>query len=62
MLSMAGHRLSTSEMEEIVSPSICCRCAVIGINDALKGQPLALVVTKLNDEIEHFQLEHEIIK
>jgi propionyl-CoA synthetase len=23
---------------------------------------LALVVTKLNDEIEHFQLEHEIIK
>jgi propionyl-CoA synthetase len=28
----------------------------------LKGQtPLALVVTKLNDSIEHFQLEQEII-
>jgi acyl-CoA synthetase (AMP-forming)/AMP-acid ligase II len=37
-------------------------CAVIGINDALRGQiPLALVVTKIHDEIEHFQLEHEII-
>jgi propionyl-CoA synthetase len=38
-------------------------CAVIGIHDALKGQiPLALVVTKLNAEMEHFQLEQETIK
>ncbi|MFT4668107.1 MAG: propionyl-CoA synthetase, partial [Gammaproteobacteria bacterium] len=60
----AGHRLSTSEMEEIVSShQSVAECAVIGINDALKGQiPLALVVTKLNDSIEHFQLEQEVIK
>jgi acyl-coenzyme A synthetase/AMP-(fatty) acid ligase len=36
-------------------------CAVIGINDALRGQiPLALIYL-IHDEIEHFQLEHEII-
>jgi propionyl-CoA synthetase len=51
-------------MEEIVaSHHSVAECAVIGINDELKGQtPLALVVTKLADEIEHFQLEQEIIK
>ena len=33
------------------------------IHDELKGQvPLALVVTKLGVEIEHYQLEQEIIK
>jgi propionyl-CoA synthetase len=64
VINVAGHRLSTSEMEEIVSShQSVAECAVIGINDALKGQiPLALVVTKLNDSIEHFQLEQEIIK
>ncbi|MFT7335202.1 MAG: propionyl-CoA synthetase [Porticoccaceae bacterium] len=64
VINVAGHRLSTSEMEEIVSShQSVAECAVIGINDALRGQiPLALVVTKLNDSIEHFQLEQEIIK
>jgi len=64
VINVAGHRLSTSEMEEIVSShQSVAECAVIGINDALKGQiPLALVVTKLNDGIENFQLEQEIIK
>jgi propionyl-CoA synthetase len=49
-------------MEEVVaSHQSVAECAVIGINDALRGQiPLALV-TKIHDEIEHFQLEHEII-
>jgi propionyl-CoA synthetase len=31
-------------------------CAVIGIQDELKGQILALVVTKSGDEIEQYQL------
>ncbi|MBG6109382.1 propionyl-CoA synthetase [Flavobacterium sp. CG_9.10] len=64
VINVAGHRLSTAEMEEIVaSHHSVAECAVIGINDALKGQtPLALVVTKLDDAIEHFQLEQEIIK
>jgi propionyl-CoA synthetase len=64
VINVAGHRLSTAEMEEVVAAHhAIAECAVIGINDALKGQiPLALVVTKLNDDTEHFQLEHEIIK
>lgn len=64
VINVAGHRLSTAEMEEIVSSHhSVAECAVIGINDALKGQtPLALVVTKLDSDIEHFQLEQEIIK
>lgn len=64
VINVAGHRLSTAEMEEIVAshPAVA-ECAVIGINDALKGQvPLALVVTKLGGEMEHFQLEQEIVK
>lgn len=63
VINVAGHRLSTAEMEEIVaSHSSVAECAVIGINDALKGQiPLALVVIKSGDDMESFQLEHEIV-
>lgn len=63
VINVAGHRLSTSEMEEIVaSHASVAECAVVGINDALKGQvPLALVVTKLGEAMEHFQLEQEIV-
>jgi propionyl-CoA synthetase len=51
-------------MEEVVaSHHYVAECAVIGINDELKGQiPLALVVIKLGTAMEHYQLEQEIIK
>lgn len=64
VINVAGHRLSTAEMEEIVSSHhSVAECAVIGINDDLKGQvPLALVVNKLGENIEHFQLQHEIVQ
>ncbi|WP_282787913.1 propionyl-CoA synthetase [Flavobacterium croceum] len=64
VINVAGHRLSTAEMEEIVSSHhSVAECAVIGINDELKGQiPLALVVTKSGEDIEHFQLQHEIVQ
>ena len=64
VINVAGHRLSTAEMEEVVaSHHSVAECAVIGIQDELKGQiPLALVVTKSGDAIEHYQLEQEIIK
>ena len=64
VINVAGHRLSTAEMEEVVaSHRFVAECAVIGIQDELKGQiPLALVVTKSGDEIEQYQLEQEIIK
>lgn len=64
VINVAGHRLSTAEMEEIVaSHASVAECAVIGINDELKGQiPLALVVLKTNDAVEHFQLETEVVQ
>ncbi len=63
VINVAGHRLSTAEMEEIVaSHRSVAECAVIGINDELKGQiPLALVVAKSGEDIEHFQLQHEVV-
>jgi propionyl-CoA synthetase len=48
IINVAGHRLSTGEMEEVLSahPAVA-ECAVVGINDSLKGQvPLGLVVIK----------------
>lgn len=64
VINVAGHRLSTAEMEEIVaSHHSVAECAVIGINDELKGQiPLALVVAKTGEAIEHFQLQHEVVQ
>lgn len=64
VINVAGHRLSTAEMEEIVaSHQAVAECAVIGINDELKGQiPLALVVTKFGENMEHFQLQYEIVQ
>ena len=64
VINVAGHRLSTAEMEEIVSSHhSVAECAVIGINDELKGQiPLALVVTKSGEDMEHFQLQHEVVQ
>jgi len=48
IINVAGHRLSTGQMEEVLSghPDVA-ECAVIGVADALKGQaPLGLVVLK----------------
>ena len=48
VINVAGHRLSTGGMEEIVSkhPDIA-ECAVIGASDSLKGQvPVGFVVLK----------------
>ena len=63
VINVAGHRLSTAEMEEIVSShTAVAECAVVGVNDELRGQiPLAMVVVKTLNEVEHFQLEYEIV-
>lgn len=48
VINVAGHRLSTSEMEEIIAahPAVA-ECAVIGIKEELKGQvPMGFVVLK----------------
>jgi propionyl-CoA synthetase len=48
VINVAGHRLSTGEMEEVLSGhSAVAECAVIGIHCPLKGQvPFGLVVIK----------------
>jgi propionyl-CoA synthetase len=48
IINVAGHRLSTGAMEEVLSahPDVA-ECAVVGVKDSLKGQvPLGLVVLK----------------
>jgi acyl-coenzyme A synthetase/AMP-(fatty) acid ligase len=48
VINVAGHRLSTGEMEEILAghPAVA-ECAVIGVNDELRGQvPAGFVVLK----------------
>lgn len=52
VINVAGHRLSTAEMEEVVAshPQVA-ECAVFGVHCDLKGQkPLALVVLKSENE------------
>ena len=48
VINVAGHRLSTGQMEEVLAshPDVA-ECAVLGVADDLKGQlPLGLVVLK----------------
>ena len=65
VINVAGHRLSTSTMEEVVAmhPAVA-ECAVVGMDDDLKGQvPHALVVLKVGQEdYEHFKLQTEIVQ
>lgn len=64
VINVAGHRLSTGEMEEIVAahPAVA-ECAVIGISDQLKGQlPLGLVVLKDGVDIEADTLQTELVQ
>ena len=61
IINVAGHRLSTGSMEEVLSehPDVA-ECAVIGIADKLKGQmPVGLVVLKagVTKSIEDVQKE-----
>ncbi|HUK09126.1 MAG TPA: propionyl-CoA synthetase [Stellaceae bacterium] len=48
IINVAGHRLSTGAIEEVLAahPDVA-ECAVVGVNDALKGQvPLGFLVLK----------------
>ncbi|WP_161484592.1 AMP-binding enzyme, partial [Campylobacter coli] len=54
-ITVAGHRLSTGEMEEIIAkhPDVA-ECAVIGVNDELKGEiPMGFIVLKEGIERDH---------
>ena len=63
VINVAGHRLSTGEMEEVVGahPAVA-ECAVIGIHDDLKGQlPIGLVIPKDGFDGDEVSLEAELI-
>lgn len=54
VINVAGHRLGTREIEEAMqSHSNVAEVAVVGVNDAVKGQmPLAFVVPKTSEQID----------
>ncbi len=62
IINVAGHRLSTGEMEEIVAqhPDVA-ECAVIGVADSLKGEvPLGFVVLKAGVQRNHEEIIAEV--
>jgi propionyl-CoA synthetase len=64
LINVAGHRLSTGQMEEILSghPDVA-ECAVIGAADALKGQsPLGFVVLKAGVDRPHAEIVAELVQ
>ncbi|PKG52731.1 acetate--CoA ligase [Olleya sp. 1-3] len=64
VINVAGHRLSTAEMEEIVSShKSVAECAVFGVHCELKGQkPLGLVVLKTETALDNDAIQNQIIQ
>ncbi|RED36157.1 propionyl-CoA synthetase [Rhodopseudomonas thermotolerans] len=64
IINVAGHRLSTGGMEEILAshPDVA-ECAVLGINDPIKGEvPCGLIVLKTGVTRDPAEIEKEIVK
>jgi propionyl-CoA synthetase len=64
VINVAGHRLSTGGMEEIIAthPKVA-ECAVMGVDDQLKGQvPVGLVVLKAGVDADPQELNAELVK
>lgn len=64
IINVAGHRLSTGAMEEVIAghPDIA-ECAVVGKADTLKGQlPLGIYVTNDGVNCDANEIEAELIK
>ncbi len=62
VINVAGHRLSTGEMEEVVAThKDVAECAVIGVHDGLKGQvPIGLVVLKAGADRPDEEMKKEL--
>ncbi|MGA1721849.1 MAG: propionyl-CoA synthetase [bacterium] len=62
-INVAGHRLSTGEMEELIgSHAAVAECAVVGIDDELRGQvPVGFVVLKDGVTAEPESIEQDLI-
>ncbi|HEY5210410.1 MAG TPA: propionyl-CoA synthetase [Stellaceae bacterium] len=63
VINVAGHRLSTGAMEEVVAAHRdVAECAVIGIADPLKGQvPLGFIVLKAGTNTPHEVVSREVL-
>ncbi|QIQ86575.1 AMP-binding protein [Erythrobacter sp.] len=63
VINVAGHRLSSSAMEEVlVAHPAVAECAVIGMADELKGQvPVGFVVLKAGADMAEEELAAELI-
>jgi propionyl-CoA synthetase len=64
VINVAGHRLSTGEMEEILATHRdVAECAVFGVEDQLKGQvPVGLVVLKSGAEKDEETLKQDLAR
>jgi len=63
IINVAGHRLSTGGMEEVLSshPDVA-ECAVIGVKDDIKGEaPCGFIVLKSGVNREPAEIEKEIV-
>lgn len=63
VINVAGHRLSTGAMEEVLSahPAVA-ECAVIGVSDSLKGQmPLGFLCLKKGTNTPDAQIVKEVV-
>ncbi|MET7418505.1 propionyl-CoA synthetase [Dactylosporangium sp. NPDC005555] len=63
VINVAGHRLSTGSMEEVLAahPAVA-ECAVIGVDDELKGQvPRGFVVLKAGVDADPGTLQDELV-
>ena len=63
IINVAGHRLSTGQMEEVLSrhPAVA-ECAVIGVADELKGElPLGLLVLKAGVTLSHAEVVKQVV-
>ena len=63
IINVAGHRLSTGGMEEVLAghPDVA-ECAVIGVKDELKGQvPCGFVVLKSGVTRPPIEIEKEMV-
>jgi propionyl-CoA synthetase len=64
VINVAGHRLSTGALEEALAthPDVA-ECAVIGVEDRLKGEmPLGFVVLNAGSGIDQEELRRELIQ
>jgi propionyl-CoA synthetase len=63
IINVAGHRLSTGGMEEVLaSHSDVAECAVVGVNDEIKGEiPIGLVVLRAGTDRPSEQIVMELV-